>query len=603
MEEHENNPSIAEDQMLYLRTANGEEYGPADLATVREWCKEGRIGPDQVASVDQQQWISVTDFPELPFDWLLILADGTAAGPFPMAVLEEQEGNLPPDSICRNRHTGEERPTSDLSMPEAVSPSYTDTPEDTLFAEHSVSEETSAGNISGSDPDQPAEVPTEQDHPRQEKEEPESSSKEEDLPLSIRLETVSRHAAEAREQLTETRAALQGLRQEHTLLQDENQHLKETLAATESERDVAQQNLLEAENRTAQNEAELDNQRAQVTQLQEQYEKIQLENQRQFEQIDDLRASALTNEQAWKREMSILQAELESKDRVLAEIASVLGQELPPAPQSRPSTPAQPSSTNVDAPQPPPKAAGIMESPPPASPERPPKPPPVSSPPPPRKKKPNTAIAAALILLLIGLLAWGLFAMIFSAMGTHDEQAETNNASRQEVAETQDETPENALVLQPEQVRGQEQRNQTNTVQDWPEIHIPRATVTKDDLSLQLTFDYGLFRTNTSLREEAKEDLAALAEQLRGDIQRFSIIVEGHTDAIPVSPDNERFVDNFSLGMARAEAVKFFLSDDGNLPAGHIHTASAGQSSPPYPNDSSENRARNRTVTISITAR
>ena len=117
---------------------------------------------------------------------------------------------------------------------------------------------------------------------------------------------------------------------------------------------------------------------------------------------------------------------------------------------------------------------------------------------------------------------------------------------------------------------------------------------------MRITFDYGLFPSGTRLREEARQDLIQLAEQLHPQLAEFSVIVEGHTDTVPVRPDNERFIDNFSLGMARAEAVKHFLAKHGNMPAARIHTASAGHSSPPYPNDTRENRERNRTVVISI---
>ena len=580
----------AASNVFFLQTPDGEEYGPADLVTIQQWCQEGRIGPDQMISPDRIDWQPVTDIPELAFDWFIVLADGSEVGPFHLAMLEEQAqaGNLPDDCYFKHRHTQQILSLDDLA---AATP-----------PEQPPSQENAEADIRGS-----SEAPVASDDASESAEaetsaapSPNAEDPEDELPLSLRLETVSQHAAEAREQLSATRATLQALRQDHTLLQDENQHLRERLTLLETEREEAENSLLKLQNQSAQNETELDNLRAQLAQMQEHYEKLQLENQRQFEQIDDLRAGALTSEQSWKRELSVLQSQMEAKNRVLTDVAAALAQDnidiprAPAPPEAKPSAPeafSQPRQQMVE--QLPPSQRKALPK---AKPRAP------LAPPPPRDTQfIKQVVVAAIIIFLVGLLGWGLFSIAMKAFTTLASRREARPAPAEtEYVVASPSDVEEALVLQPEQARARGRRSQNRTVRQWPSINLPRASITQEENAMRITFNYGLFPSGTRLREEARQDLVQLAEQLRPQLAEFSVIVEGHTDTIPVRPDNERFIDNFSLGLARAEAVKHFLAEAGNLPTARIHTASAGQSSPPYPNDTPENRERNRTVVISI---
>jgi len=50
--------------------------------------------------------------------------------------------------------------------------------------------------------------------------------------------------------------------------------------------------------------------------------------------------------------------------------------------------------------------------------------------------------------------------------------------------------------------------------------------------------------------------------------------------------------------MARAEAVKEFLAQTGKIPPGAMRTSSAGESSPPFPNDNEADRNRTAVLTL-----
>jgi chemotaxis protein MotB len=72
--------------------------------------------------------------------------------------------------------------------------------------------------------------------------------------------------------------------------------------------------------------------------------------------------------------------------------------------------------------------------------------------------------------------------------------------------------------------------------------------------------------------------------------------VEGHTDNIPIRTD--RFPSNWELSVARAvNVVKHFVERGGILPQ-RLSVAGYGDSRPLVPNDTFENRARNRRVEI-----
>lgn len=75
------------------------------------------------------------------------------------------------------------------------------------------------------------------------------------------------------------------------------------------------------------------------------------------------------------------------------------------------------------------------------------------------------------------------------------------------------------------------------------------------------------------------------------------IIVEGHTDSIPIS--SSRFPSNWELSASRASAViRLFLDQPGAQSPERYIAIGRGAYSPLVPNNTPENRARNRRVDI-----
>lgn len=97
------------------------------------------------------------------------------------------------------------------------------------------------------------------------------------------------------------------------------------------------------------------------------------------------------------------------------------------------------------------------------------------------------------------------------------------------------------------------------------------------------------------IQPEAKKTLADAAKVLADN--DFAIEVEGHTDNMPISTN--RFPSNWELSSARASSVVRLFIDQG-IVAKRLKAVGEADNQPVVPNDTPENRARNRRVTITV---
>ncbi len=133
----------------------------------------------------------------------------------------------------------------------------------------------------------------------------------------------------------------------------------------------------------------------------------------------------------------------------------------------------------------------------------------------------------------------------------------------------------------------------------WPDIRVEGVAVRREAHTCSLVFDDAVFLRLTTLSTWGKEALADVARQLNKHWDRFSLVVEGHTDNEAVRPTSSH-PDNYQLGLARANAVVEFLTRDCATPADALRATSVGENSPPFPNDTAANRKRNRTVVLKL---
>lgn len=107
-----------------------------------------------------------------------------------------------------------------------------------------------------------------------------------------------------------------------------------------------------------------------------------------------------------------------------------------------------------------------------------------------------------------------------------------------------------------------------------------------------ILFDPG----KTELKPEGKEALAQVTQVLR-DLPNRNYQVAGHTDNIPIK--SKRFRSNWDLSTARAVEVVDFMIGSGMDPK-RLSAGGYADQSPVAPNDSPENKAKNRRIEITL---
>ncbi len=110
-------------------------------------------------------------------------------------------------------------------------------------------------------------------------------------------------------------------------------------------------------------------------------------------------------------------------------------------------------------------------------------------------------------------------------------------------------------------------------------------------VSGNLLFDSG----RADLKDDALPVLAAITKRVRS--MPNELRVEGHTDNIPIS--TPFYPSNWELSSARALAVTRYLVDNGISPR-RPGSIGFGEYRPVVPNDTRDNRAKNRRVDIVI---
>jgi len=77
-----------------------------------------------------------------------------------------------------------------------------------------------------------------------------------------------------------------------------------------------------------------------------------------------------------------------------------------------------------------------------------------------------------------------------------------------------------------------------------------------------------------------------------------AVVVEGHTDDRPII--GAKFRSNWELSAARAFSVIRYFIEEENIKPERLSALGYGEHRPLYPNDTEENRARNRRIEINI---
>lgn len=132
-----------------------------------------------------------------------------------------------------------------------------------------------------------------------------------------------------------------------------------------------------------------------------------------------------------------------------------------------------------------------------------------------------------------------------------------------------------------------------------PLISTPDTIVRMDGDTLVIRFSSGLFSRNDQLSPAAKQTLVLLARELKPLLGSYRLTIVGHTDNETVKRNN-LYKDNDELGLLRARAAERFLQSQLGVANGTFRAESAASRDAPYPNDTPDNRKRNRTITLRL---
>ena len=131
---------------------------------------------------------------------------------------------------------------------------------------------------------------------------------------------------------------------------------------------------------------------------------------------------------------------------------------------------------------------------------------------------------------------------------------------------------------------------------------IDGCTIHTNGNEARIVFDAGLFSYRCEFTQDAREQIANVAQTLLHNADRCWIVVEGHTDSDPLPP-NSPYRDNYTLGLQRALAVAATLVTDCHLPRDAVQATSAGEWAPPCSGNDYETKLRNRTAVLRLVRR
>ena len=132
----------------------------------------------------------------------------------------------------------------------------------------------------------------------------------------------------------------------------------------------------------------------------------------------------------------------------------------------------------------------------------------------------------------------------------------------------------------------------------WPEIQSGKIELSREPRGLVLSLSESALFPPGEARLQSRSmpimrKVGAALSRVPGRIR-----IEGHTDDTPIH--TRLYPSNWQLSTARAITVLKFLIHERSLPSERLSAAGYGEFRPLAPNDSPENRAKNRRVDVVI---
>lgn len=133
------------------------------------------------------------------------------------------------------------------------------------------------------------------------------------------------------------------------------------------------------------------------------------------------------------------------------------------------------------------------------------------------------------------------------------------------------------------------------------------ADINDDDVQIEVKkgvvyvslSDKMLFRSGSAVINQSAENVLSKVARVLNDHTQLDILVEGHTDNVPIATDCVK--DNWDLSALRATAVARMLQTRYNVAPARMIAGGSGEYKPKADNASSSGKAQNRRTEIIIT--
>lgn len=132
-------------------------------------------------------------------------------------------------------------------------------------------------------------------------------------------------------------------------------------------------------------------------------------------------------------------------------------------------------------------------------------------------------------------------------------------------------------------------------------LDIKGVTTRINHAEMRIIFDRGIYLDKCDFAKDSARLLRLVAEHLKQSSDKYFIIIEGHTDNVPIL-NGSPYKNNFALGLQRAEKVSTLFHEECGLSENTLLPISMGAEKPLFSNSLDETRTNNRTVSIRIMA-
>lgn len=172
-------------------------------------------------------------------------------------------------------------------------------------------------------------------------------------------------------------------------------------------------------------------------------------------------------------------------------------------------------------------------------------------------------------------------------------ESQSVNEVEQQSAEDIDKLKERVMEATLEEIK-----NQTELIKKELKEEIEQNLISIETSGLQIIMrieEKGSFPSGNAI---LKPGFEAVMDKITGSIKQAkgNIRVAGHTDDIPITTSSYR--SNWELSSSRAVTVAHYILDEKGIAPNRIAVEGYADTKPLVPNDSAENRAKNRRVEV-----